>query len=189
MRKLLYVLLSIFVMSLIYIVFVTVAITSTAKQETVENADYVIVLGARLHGETMSLSLQNRVHAALEYLQNNPGAKVIVSGGQGPGESITEAEAMKRFFIEQGIEGERIIKEDQSTSTFENLKLSQPMLEEDATIVIVSNDFHLYRATVIAGRLGMEPYTLAAKTPAIVKGKMWAREYVAVAKTLIFDRE
>lgn len=180
------------IIALVLVIFfgiVHFAILSGTKETATEDADYLIVLGARLHGETMSLSLYHRMETALQYLRENPKTKVIVSGGQGPGESITEAEAMARFLIEQGIEEARIILEDRSTSTFENLTFSKALLENESShLVIISNDFHLFRAGLIAKRLGLNPESLPAPTPDVVKAKMWAREYVAVVKSLIFDR-
>ncbi|NSL50665.1 YdcF family protein [Bacillus sp. P2(2020)] len=136
----------------------------------------------------MSLSLYNRVSKALEYLKENPTSKVVVSGGQGKGEAITEAEAMAQFFYENGIERDRIIKEEKSTTTFENIKFSKEFLNGEKEVIIVSNDFHLYRASMIAKRLGLKPYTLSAETPAIVKTQLWIREYIAVLKSLLFDK-
>lgn len=174
---------------ILYVVIVHMAISSTAKKEPPPNIKYLIVLGAQVKGEKLSLSLYNRVVKALEYLKENPTSKVIVSGGQGEGEDITEAEAMARFLSENGIETERIIKEEQSTTTFENIKFSKEFLNGEKEVIIVSNDFHLYRACIIAKRLGLKPYSLSAETPAKVRTELWIREYIAVAKTLLFDRE
>lgn len=179
---------AIFVCMLIYVIVVHLAITATAKKEPPANVEYVLVLGAKINGEELSLSLYNRVKKALEYLEDNPNTKVIVSGGQGPGELITEAEAMARYFMSNGVVKERIIKEELSTNTYENIKYSKELLGDQKEVVIVSNDFHLFRASVIAKRLDLEPYTLAAETPTIVKANLWAREYIAVIKTMIFDR-
>jgi uncharacterized SAM-binding protein YcdF (DUF218 family) len=171
-----------------YIVSVHTLMTSVGKEPPPEGVPYIIVLGARLHGEDMSLALYYRVQKALEYLKRNPESNVVVSGGQGPGEDITEAEAMARFFRENGIENERILLEDRSTSTLENLKYSRELLgPEVEEVVIVSNDFHLFRAVLIAKRQGFEPHTLAAETPRIVRAKLWIREYVAVLKTALLD--
>ncbi|NEU29751.1 YdcF family protein [bacterium LRH843] len=152
------------------------------------NAAYLIILGASLKGEVMSLSLYNRMVTALDYLNENPNTKVIVTGGQGKGESITEAEAMARFLLEHGVSEKRIMKEDRSTSTYENLVLSQELLGTgQKEIVIVSNDFHLFRAGMIAKRLGFEPQFIAAPTPDVVKVQLWLREYAAVVKSFLLD--
>ncbi|QOY38423.1 YdcF family protein [Anaerobacillus isosaccharinicus] len=172
-----------------YLAFVHSLMTKAAQQEPPNDIAHVIVLGAKLNGDVMSLSLYYRVREALHYLEDNPKAKVIVSGGQGEGEWITEASAMATYFIENGIEENRIILEELSTTTFENFKFSRGKIgEEIKEVVVVTNDFHLYRAMVIARRQGFEPYPLAAETPRVVREKLWTREYVAILKTWIFDR-
>ncbi|MBM7622121.1 uncharacterized SAM-binding protein YcdF (DUF218 family) [Bacillus tianshenii] len=173
----------------LYILIVHFFIYQAAKEQPPSDLDYLIVLGARVRGEQMTLALRFRVEAALKYLEENPDTKVIVSGGQGPGEDITEAEAMERFFLENGVSQERIIKEGLSTTTYENLSYSKQFLEEGNSVAIVSNDFHLFRASIIAERLGFEEvYTLPGKTPRIAIFKLWTREYFAVAKTWLVDR-
>jgi len=90
--------------------------------------DAVIILGAGIKGERLSLTLKYRLDKGLEYIALNPNAKIIVTGGKGPGESITEAEAMRRYLVSQGIENDRIIIEDKATSTYENLMYSSEFL-------------------------------------------------------------
>ena len=80
-----------------------------------------VVLGCRVYGERASLSLVERLEAAYKYLEENPKARCVVSGGQGPGEDISEAECMYRWLVAKGIDGARIYKEDKSTSTEENI--------------------------------------------------------------------
>ncbi|WP_339145605.1 MULTISPECIES: YdcF family protein [unclassified Sutcliffiella] len=174
---------------IIYLSIVHSLIYQSARQEPPEEVDYLIVLGARVRGEMMTKALLFRVEAALEYLRENPNTKVIASGGQGPGEDITEAEAMRRYFVANGIDEDRILLEDRSTTTFENLSFSQELIEADASVAIVSNDFHVYRASIIGKRLGFaEVHTLAGKTPTIAIFKLWSREYFAVAKTWLVDK-
>lgn len=173
----------------LYILIVHLFIYQAAKEQPPGDLDYLIVLGARVRGEQMTLALLYRVEAALKYLEENPDTKVIVSGGQGPGEDITEAEAMERYFLKNGVSQKRIIKEGLSTSTHENLSYSKQFVEEGSTVAVVSNDFHLFRASIIANRLGFhEVYTLPGKTPKIAIFKLWTREYFAVAKTWLMDR-
>ncbi|MGY3715066.1 YdcF family protein [Sutcliffiella cohnii] len=174
----------------IYFIIIHLLISNTAAETPKENADYILILGARLHGERMSLSLYYRALEALEYVERNPNTIIIASGGQGPGEDITEAEAIKRFMLEHGIEQERIILEDTSTTTYENLMNSYSLIEDDnKTVVIVSNDFHLFRAKMIAERVGFNNIsTLSAETPKVAKVKLWFREYFAVLKSWLIDR-
>lgn len=174
---------------IIYLIIVHSLIYQSAKQEPPEEVDYLIVLGARVKGEMMTKALLFRVEAALEYLRENPNTKVIASGGQGPGEDITEAEAMRRYFVANGIDEDRILLEDRSTTTFENLSFSRELVGEDASVAIVSNDFHVYRASIIGKRLDFaEVHTLAGRTPTIAIFKLWSREYFAVAKTWLVDK-
>lgn len=148
---------------------------------------YMIVLGAAVRGETMSWTLQNRMETALAYLRANPQTKVIVSGGQGEGENVTEASAMQKFLLANGIASERILLEDKSTSTAENIRFSHKLLTGNRA-VLVTSDFHAYRALWLAGREGMQADILTAPTPPIVRTQLWLREYIALGKSFLFDR-
>lgn len=158
-----------------------------------EGTDYLVVLGARVYGEVPSPSLTERLKVSKEYLIQNQDIKVILSGGQGPGESITEALAMKRYLLDNGIDEDRIILEDRSTSTFENLQFSLDKIREiddseDISILIATNSYHIFRAKLLAGRLGVKAYGLPAKIPPTTLVKSYVREYLAVIKSWIFDR-
>jgi uncharacterized SAM-binding protein YcdF (DUF218 family) len=174
----------------LYILAVSCFMYAAAHDSPPRKADYLIVLGAKVHGTEMSLSLYNRAQAALRYLEENPGTKVVVTGGKGPGEHITEAEALEAYFLEANISPGRILKEDQSTSTFENFLFAKDLIDDlEASVVIVSNDFHLFRAQMIAERLGYENvHTLAAPTPRVVQAQTYTREYAAVLKSYLVDR-
>ncbi|MED3553438.1 YdcF family protein [Cytobacillus praedii] len=172
------------VIPLIIISLIHIQIVKTAQLTPPSNIPYLIVLGAKVNGEEMSLSLQYRAKTALSYLEDNPKTVVIVTGGKGKGENITEAEALRRFFIENHINENRILVEDRSTSTYENLKFTKELYEIDEA-VIVSNDFHLYRATTFANKVGITGYPLAAETPKVVKATLFIREYAAVIKMII----
>lgn len=122
----------------------------------------VIVLGAGVYGARPSLSLQVRLEAALDYIQDKPDIPVVVSGGQGPGEDISEAQCMADWLIAHGVDETRIIQENQSTNTKENLAFSRAKLQEagidtDGHIAVVSADYHLYRARLYWGSDGMVP--------------------------------
>lgn len=132
-------------------------------------APYLIVLGAGVDGTQPSLSLYNRLTTALEYLKTYPEARVIVSGGQGPGEDISEAECMRRWLTENGISEVRIIKEDKSTSTDENIANSLAIIDTysndpNNVVAILSSEYHLYRAKRAAESAGALPLGVAART-------------------------
>ena len=128
-----------------------------------------VVLGCRVYGERASLSLVERLQAAKEYLEENPEAMCVVSGGQGPGEDISESECMYRWLVANGIDGKRIYKEDKSTSTDENIAFSKEVIKENElnpNIAIITSEYHTYRATLIAKDHGLS-YGSAPGTTAI----------------------
>ncbi len=108
---------------------------------------------------------------------------MIASGGQGPGEDISEALAMQKGLIKRGIDKSRILLEDQSTDTHENIEFSKKLIPIQAKIgVIVTNDFHLYRSIMNARDQGLQVHGLPAKTPLITVPKSYIREYLAITK-------
>ncbi|PFN28555.1 YdcF family protein [Bacillus cereus] len=177
----------IFLLPPLYIIYMTFRMNKVAREKLSNHSPYVLILGAKLFGDRPSLSLQNRLDVALEYLYSHPEAKVIVSGGQGEDEDIPEAHSMKSYLMVYGIEESRILLEDRSTNTYENLKFSMDLYDVTHAVV-VSNTYHLYRTKIIAKRLGMKMEALAAETPSRSKRKMYVREYVAIMKTILFDR-
>lgn len=152
-----------------------------------QGADYVIVLGARVRGERVTSNLSRRLYAAYDYLVENPQTKVVLSGGQGPGEDITEAEAMRRFLEQKGIASDRMILEDQSVNTDQNLSYSREKIGDDsASIVIVSNRFHIFRALRIAKKKGLQNVQgLGSSTKWYTVPNMYVREGFAVIKYAI----
>ena len=110
-------------------------------------AQWIIILGAQVRGRKITDSLKRRLDAAIHYLEENERTMVVVSGGRGPGEDISEADAMEQYLIEQGVAENRIRKEDQSVSTRENLSFSRRFIDpKHETVGIVTNNFHSYRA-------------------------------------------
>lgn len=172
-----------FVVLLGYFGFLHMKIQESIHQQIPENADYLIILGARVKGSVPSLSLQYRIDKAAEYLSANKQTVVIVSGGKGPGEDISEAKAMQQGLIAQGIEEARIMMEDKSTTTHENIVFSKELIPDTAASgLIVSNDFHIYRAVEIAKKEGLDMKGVPAKTPKVSLLKSYTREYLAITK-------
>ncbi|QHQ60732.1 hypothetical protein Ana3638_08045 [Anaerocolumna sedimenticola] len=167
----------------IFLLVEAVVIQAGNKQPQ-PGADYVIVLGAQVRGTALSRALKNRLDTAYEYLVNNTTAKVIVSGGQGNGEDISEAEAMKEYLVGKGIQDERILMEDKSTNTHENLLLSKVLMTgEEHNTVIVTSRFHVFRAVGIAGKLGLTNVSgLGAPTNDILIVSYYVREFFAIIK-------
>lgn len=134
------------------------------------------------------MMLTRRLNAALEVLEDNPGAVCVASGGQGKGELISEAEAMRRYLTGRGISDERILIEDKSVSTYENMSFSAEILREQGitgNIVIVTNEFHQYRASVFAKREGLETGAHSAATKIANLPNYWVREWAALFHQLI----
>ena len=156
------------ILGFLLIVIAEIPILANMKKQEKADSDYVIVLGAGVHGTRPSRILNQRITAAYNFLVANPETKAILSGGQGPGEDISEALCMKNELIKKGIDANRLIMEDHSTSTEENLKFSKKIIDENSPnttkITIISSDTHLYRASIIAKETGFEPKLYYAYT-------------------------
>jgi uncharacterized SAM-binding protein YcdF (DUF218 family) len=155
--------------------------------------DALIVLGAGVDGDTPSLSLQTRIDAAAAYLSAHPDAPVILSGGQGPGENITEAQAMQAA-LRTRFPDKAFLLEEKATSTAENFRYSKAILTaqgidpESASVMIVTNDFHMARACLLARRQGIHTLTLAAPLPyGWLTVNYYIREAFALVKTALLD--
>lgn len=157
---------------------------------SVDDPKAVIVLGCQVNGEIPSNMLYARMNAAMDIVEESPDALIAVCGGKGEGEDISEAEAMRRYFEEKGIPEEQIIAEDKSTSTEENIAFAAEMLKERGIsdgIVIVTNEFHQYRAYVFAKRNGLETGAHSAKTYLPNLLNYWLREWAGLFHQLVFS--
>ena len=168
-------------------------IISGAHTDEDRQVDAVIVLGAGLINDKPSLILEARLDAALAYLQTQEDIPVIVTGGLGQGQSITEGEAMARYLIARGLDETRIWKEEASTSTHENIKFAIEIMTENSMnaekikVAIISNDFHLYRARLIAEKAGLDAIGVVAETPGLHRKVIYYfREPFSLAKELLF---
>lgn len=154
----------------------------TANEE--EELDYLIVLGAQLKQSGPSRVLQMRLDKAYDYLMKHENTIVIVSGGQGPDEPDTEAEGMYQYLVKRGVAPERIIKEDQSRNTAQNIEFSSAFLEkENHKVGIVSNNFHIFRAVRLAKHAGYKHVSgIAAPSEAALLPNNMFREFFGVLK-------
>ena len=163
-----------------------------AHKQPQNEADYLIVLGAKVNGTKPSHILRKRIEKAYQYWEEHPGCKVIVSGGKGLDEGISEAECMKKELISLGMPEKQIITENQSTSTKENLLNCIEKMEEDgmaveqADVIIVTTDFHVFRAVSIAKKLGYQKVEgLASKQVWYLIPTNYVREFLAVIKDFL----
>lgn len=161
-----------------------------------DTADYteqtVIVLGCGIRGERVSVGLAKRLDKAAEYHEKNPKAVIIVSGGQGPQEDISEALAMKRYLVNKGIDEDKIIMEENSTSTITNFRYSREIMEKEglslSSVVFVTNAYHVYRGSYYAKDEGLlEVNHLGTDIIWYTVPMNYMREMLAVIKMWVLD--
>lgn len=162
--------------------------TKPDKQKT----EVVVVLGCIVNGTRPGPFLRSRINKAYEYLNENPNSIAILSGGQGTGESISESQCIYDNLVEKGIDANRLLIEDKSTSTLENFQNTAKILEEnkinDKNITIITNEFHEYRASQFAKRCGFTPYQCPSKTPWIGFMPFATREIYAIFYQIYLNR-
>lgn len=182
--------LAIIIAGIVYVLVLT-GLMIYAKEKSPEKTDAVIVLGCKVNGEKPSKMLKRRLDAAKVFLSENDDVICIVSGGKGDDEKISEAQAMKNYLVENGIEADRIIMEDKSVNTYENLENSCEILEEmgiGKNIAIVTDGFHQYRAGFIAQKLGYDPSAVNAVTDfynLTLTPTYYVREWMAITNEYI----
>lgn len=185
--------LALVLVSLAIVEAVVIADGRQAPPET--EADAVVVLGAGVNGREPSLSLRTRLDAALQYLEDNPDTPVVLTGGQGYGEEITEAQCMYDYLTARGVDGSRLILEEQASNTAENFAFSRELLVKQGVdpsgdlVAVVTNDFHIARSKFIAARQGYGcAFGVPAKLPwAHLSANYYLREAFAMVKTFFFD--
>lgn len=168
-----------------------IPVVRASRGDRDNDADYLIVLGAGVRGTVPSLSLSDRLEAALRYLNEHPKATAIVSGGQGKGEDITEAQCMAEWLMEHGIPEERILREERAVNTEENLRFSVLLAgerAENARFAVVSSGYHLYRTKMLARLAGLEVKTVSAPSSRpIMQLNYYIREAAGVLFYTVFS--
>lgn len=161
------------------------------NRKPASGADYVVVLGAKVNGSNPSRALKSRIVTASSYLKDNPTAKVVVTGGKGEGEEISEALCMKRALLALGIEEKRILLEDRSTNTVENITFASRLIEKkDSFVVVVTNDFHALRGRLLADRAGfVRVESLGAPSAPLMKLHYYTRETFSWMKLWIVTKK
>lgn len=145
---------------------------------------YIIVLGAQMKQNGPSVALARRLDAACRYLEENPDTVCVVSGGQGSNEPVSEAEGMYEYLVKKGIAPLRIIKEEQSVRTAENLAFSRKLIPGEVKRVgIVTSNFHVYRSVALARRQGFpEAVGIAASSGLYFLPNNMLREFFGIMK-------
>ena len=181
-----WVLLGCYAVGTVVLIVFGILMGTAAKRADRVDADALIVLGAAVHGDRVTWVLSNRLDTAADYLDAHPDTVCIVSGGQGDGESVTEASAMQKYLVERkGIDANRILVEDKATSTLENFQFSKALIEErigdQVRIAFVTTDFHVFRAGRVATKAGISAVGIAATDVWYIRINNFLRECVGIA--------
>ena len=148
--------------------------------------EILIVLGTTVNGTEPSPMLKQRLDAAVQYLNTYPDAICIVTGGKGDEVNLSEAQCMYNYLTAAGIDAARITMEDRATSTVENLQNVRAMLDTNE-VDILSSDFHLYRAGLIAKEAEFIPTLIPAKTEPITLLLPWFLREIFVLYPQLFS--
>jgi len=167
----------------IFVVCGFLMVRASSEGKNVE-ADAVIVLGAAVHGDKVTWVLENRLNTAAEYLEAHPDSICVVSGGQGSGETVTEASAMKKYLVELGVNADRIYTEESATNTKENFEYSKAIIDNllggNARIAFITTNFHVYRAGRVAAAQGVNAVGIAADDVWYLRLNNFLRECVGI---------
>lgn len=169
-----------------------VPVLGAAHGDDDADAPYLIVMGAAVHGTTPSLSMVERTEAALAWLEAHPDGVAVVSGGQGPGEDMTEAAAMTEYLTARGVDPARIWQEPEAASSCENILFSLRVIADHGgdpagRVALCSSEYHLCRMRYMAERLGCDPVLAAARTGhGSLRVNYFIREAFAMWKCWLF---
>ncbi len=180
-------------LSLFILTFVAVeslVLVGASLHQATLTADYLLVPGASVVEGRPSLILKHRLDGAIPWLQANPGATAIVSGGQGAADTTTEASVMKQYLVQNGVDQSHVIEENQSFNTIENVAYSKRIMDKHSsgskyTVMVVTSDFHMFRALLLARMQGMDAYGISVPVHWSVKPICYSREYFSVMKLLL----
>lgn len=159
-----------------------------ANYQQSAGAETVIVLGCKVNGSTPSRYLYDRCRKAAEYLNENPNAVAVLSGGQGSDEDISEAQCMENVLLDMGIDKDRLYKEDKSTSTSENILFSKKLIEENnmsRDVLVVTNEFHEFRSKLNCDRNGLNFHSKCSYSSLPTFLSYYTREILAISKEII----
>ncbi len=161
----------------------------SAKYETDYVSDYLIVLGATIRDDGPGKLLRNRCGVAIDYINKNPDAAIVASGGYIKGKQVSEASVIKSYLVKKGVDEKSIILEEESLNTYNNLVNSLSVIKEkgitDKKVIVITSDFHSLRVGMIARKMGINSLVLSAKTPYHLIPFNYFREFFAVCKYLL----
>lgn len=175
------------VLGILCFLFVEGMVLSSFSSNGTPDLDYIVVLGAQVRKNGPALTLKYRLDTAYEYLTENPDTICIVSGGQGYNEPWSEAKGMKDYLLSKGIDEKRILMEDQSTNTTQNIVYSSAFMDiEKDTIGIITNNFHMFRGLQLAKNQNYANVCgIAAPSRAFYLPNNMLREFCGIVKDVI----
>lgn len=174
---------AVLLLGVLLLLWIGSSVVKGMTQQPQPQADYVIVLGARVRGTQPTRALRKRLDQAFAYAEEYPDTVLLLSGGQGADEEISEAQCMYEYLLNKGIDADRMILEAESTTTQENLRFSAKYLDrEQAQIGIVSNNFHICRALLLAEQEGYRHvFGIPAPSDLLMQPHYVLREICALA--------
>lgn len=182
--------LKVIIHTLVFIVFISfvlieIDIINKGKENKPVKSDYILVLGSGLDHNKMTHDLKLRLDKTLEYLKVYPDTKVIVSGGILRDNTISEAQVMSEYLIQNGIDKENIILEDKAINTRTNFKYSYQLMNKDKSVTVITNDYHMKRALYLGNSLDLNLYAYPCSSNYYTTFHSYVREYFAYIKDLL----
>ena len=151
-----------------------------------KNADYVVVLGYALEDNQMTETLKLRLDRTYEYVIDNPNANIVLCGGVTGSNTVSEAKVMYDYLVTKGIDSTRMKLEDKSTDTIENIQNCKSYIDTKSKVVVLSSNYHVYRASKICEKAGFEVHTLGSKAPILLLPNQFLHEKLGFIKMMIF---
>lgn len=151
-----------------------------------KNADYVVVLGYALEDNQMTETLKLRLDRTYEYAIDNPNANIVLCGGVTGSNTVSEAKVMYDYLVTKGIVSTRMRLEDTSTDTIENIQNCKSYIDTKSKVVVLSSNYHVYRASKICEKAGFEVHTLGSKAPILLLPNQFLHEKLGFIKMMIF---
>ncbi len=188
-RVLLSIVCAVLTICVILAIVISIFMVRASNDPPPDENNTVVVLGCKVNNGRPSVMLKRRLDCAYKYLSEHDSVNVIVSGGQGSDESVSEAQCMRDYLTDKGISAERIFMEDKSTNTEENLKFSQEIISREGLpekITLVTDAFHQCRAEMLAKNIGIDPYNISGYTSWYIVPVYWVREWFGIAYYAVF---
>ncbi|HEU4563316.1 MAG TPA: YdcF family protein [Gemmatimonadaceae bacterium] len=166
-----------------------------ARRDQARRADAIVVLGAAQYVGRPSPVLRARLDHAIELYHRGMAPRLIFTGGTGVGDTTSEAAVSRRYALKRGVPASAIVTENEGHTTRESLRAVAAYLRthEDTVVILVSDPFHMFRLSILARRMGLDPHTSPTRTSPISDNRSEELKYVLsesvkVPLAYIFER-